>query len=420
MAKKVEVPDMEKFFNRKLTGYSCGYGLIDRVSGVPGILFPNGVAVELYGQKSSGKTTLVLETIAYNQIINPDFRVLYMDYEKMLRQEIPYLNSLGIQATADKINIQEPETAEDGMNYMINALRNDDYDMMVVDTVAAMCPRAELENKMGDSKQMGLRAKLMNEFLRKFFAVCGPDGPALIFLNQQYKDMNSMSYVQTYHTPSSDGLGYYAGIKIQVKEKSKLKRDIVDPYTFEKIPQPYGSVIEIKTDKNKVGRPFISTKYFISYGKGIDIIPSLVNAAIAKKVIRYKGNSKAVHLFEDADGNEKQVNGYAKVLDYFAENLDDLVHVGSQINELWAADMVHLKERLSAKHPLQDSMFEDMYSDNDVDLDLQSGIQDGLKSIMADSGDRELPETVASVSFDGDSDLLDPAGGSDGDGLKLL
>ena len=67
---KAELPDMDKLFGKQLTGYSCGYGLIDRVSGVPGVLFPNAVAVELYGQKSSGKTTLVLETIAYNQIIN--------------------------------------------------------------------------------------------------------------------------------------------------------------------------------------------------------------------------------------------------------------------------------------------------------------------------------------------------------------
>ena len=380
MARKAnDLPDMAKFFERKLTGYSCGYGLIDRVSGVPGVLFPNAVAVELYGQKSSGKTTLVLETIAYNQLINPKFKVLYMDYEKMLRTEVPYLNSLGITVNDDKFIIKDDMlTAEEGMDYMLSVIQNDKIDMIIVDTVAAMVPKAELENKMGESKQMGLRAKLMNEFLRKFFSICPPDGPSLIFLNQQYKDMNSMSYVQTYHTPSSDGLSYYAGIKIQVKEKQKLKRDIVDPYTFEKIPQPYGSIIEIKTEKNKVGRPFISSKYFITYGSGIDIIPSLVNAAVAAKVI--KASTGGVHKFDDANGTEVTIRGYANVLDYFAAHLDDLVHVGKQINPLWAKDMDHLKERIEAKHPLQDSLFENMYAtdegDDSVSVDM-SEILDG-------------------------------------------
>ena len=362
--KKEDLQDMSKFFNTAIKGYSCGYGLIDRVSGVPGVLFPNAVAVELYGLKSSGKTTLVLETIAYNQLINPNFKVLYMDYEKMLRSEIPYLNSLGITVSDDKFVIKDDmTTAEEGMDYMLVALQEDHFDMIIIDTIAAMCPRAEVENKVGDSKQMGLRAKLMNEFLRRFFAVCPPDGPALICLNQQYRDMNSMSYIQTYHTPSSDGLAYYAGMRILVKEKAKLKRNMTDPYTMEKIQQPYGSKIEIKTEKNKVGRPYIATNYYISYGRGINIVPSIVDAAVATKIISKSG---AYYAFTTSDGQEKKLQGDAKLYDYLEENLDDLVHIGKQINPLWARDMEHLKERLEAKHPLQDSMFEDMYEVSDT------------------------------------------------------
>ena len=403
--------DMSKFFNRKLTGYSCGYGLIDRVSGVPGVLFPNAVAVELYGQKWAGKTTLVLETIAYNQLINKKFKVLYMDYEKMLRTEVPYLNSLGITVDDDHFIIKDDMmTAEEGMDFMLNCIQNDKFDMIVVDTVAAMVPKAELENKMGESKQMGLRAKLMNEFLRKFFSLCPPDGPALIFLNQQYKDMNSMTYVQTYHTPSSDGLAYYAGIKICVKEKSKLKRDIVDPYTFEKIAQPYGSVIEIKTEKNKVGRPFVSSKYFITYGAGIDIIPSLVNAAVAAKVI--KASTGGVHKFNDVNSQEVTVRGYANVLDYFAEHLDDLVNIGKQINPLWAKDMEHLKERIQAKHPLQDSMFENMYAVSDMD-------DSEMHADMSDILDDVTPSGATVDLNSSDPDEADEVNLSD-ESLKIL
>ena len=405
---EADLPEMGKFFNKKLTGYSCGYGLIDRVSGVPGILFPNAVAVELYGQKSSGKTTLVLETIAYNQLINPKFKVLYMDYEKMLRAEIPYLNSLGITVDDEKFIIKDDmTTAEEGMDFMIDAIKNDNFDMIIVDTVAAMVPKAEQESKIGDSKQMGLRAKLMNEFLRKFFSLCPPDGPSLIFLNQQYKDMNSISYVQTYHTPSSDGLAYYAGIKILVKEKQKLKRDIMDPYTLEKIAQPYGSVIEIKTEKNKVGRPFVSSKYFITYGSGIDIIPSLVNAAVASKVI--KASTGGVHKFNNVNGEEVTVRGYANVLDYFAEHLDDLVNIGKQINPLWAKDMAHLKERLEAKHPLQDSMFEDMYSIDDSDGAVQADMSEILAPVDEEGKSKEGSVTLESL----DGEITS-------DGLKIL
>ena len=394
---KADMPDMDKLFGKQLTGYSCGYGLIDRVSGVPGVLFPNAVAVELYGQKSSGKTTLVLETIAYNQIINKKFKVLYMDYEKMLRAEIPYLNSLGIKVDDDHFIIKDDMvTAEEGMDYMLDVLQNERVDMIIVDTVAAMVPKAELENKMGESKQMGLRAKLMNEFLRKFFSLCPPDGPALIFLNQQYKDMNSISYVQTYHTPSSDGLAYYAGIRILVKEKTKIVKEIVDPYTLEKVKQPYGSLIEIKTEKNKVGRPFISSKYFLTYGTGINIIPSVVNAAIAAKVI--SKNTTGTYVFENAQGEETKIRGEAKIYDYLAGNLDDLVCIGKKINPLWARDMEHLKERIEAKHPLQDSMFESMYdSETDGNLEMVAPSVEGATG----EGTVSLDSVDGNVSSDG-------------------
>ena len=359
MAKKSTIQGTT--FASEIDGFSSGYGLIDMISGVSNskgtMLFPRATIVELYGLKSASKTTLLLSVIAYNQMINPDFKVLYADFEKMIRNQIPYLNSLGVQITEDKFKIIEPDTQEEGCAMMLDAVRNDDYDMIIVDTIAAMRPKVELEKGFAENKQMGVRAKNMSEFLRNLMADLPADGPAVIFINQEYKDIHSSSFVQTYTTPSSDALAFYAGIRIEVKELQKLKDKKINPYTLEEAEIPYGSIIRIKTLKNKVGTPFLESKYVITYGEGIDIVPSVINAAINAKVIRNKGASKSSFIFE-VDGEEKSVVGMSKMIRYFKENPKALVSVGSAINELWAADLSHYEEMLSRKGTSNSSKFE--------------------------------------------------------------
>ena len=132
--KRVAAPTGSKLSDN-MQGFSSGYGLIDMISGVPGILFPRATIVELFGLKSASKTTLLLETIAYNQMIMPTFKVFYADFEKMIRNQVPYLNSLGVETSEDKFVIAEPDTQEEGCKQILDAVRSEEYDMIIVDII---------------------------------------------------------------------------------------------------------------------------------------------------------------------------------------------------------------------------------------------------------------------------------------------
>lgn len=388
----------------EVAGFSCGYGLIDFISGVPGMLFPKATIIELYGNKSSSKTTLVLETIAFNQLINKNFRVLYADFEKMIRNQGKYLVQLGVDISdPSKFAIIQPETMEDGVKSIEDAVRNDHFDMIVVDTVAAMRPKVELEKGFAENKQMGVRAKLMSEFLRNLMADMPEDGPAVVFINQQYKDINNSSFIQTYETPSSDALKFYAGIRIEVRESTKLKDKHINPYTLEETEIPYGSIIVAKTSKNKVGRPYLDTKYVITYGEGINIIPSLVNAAIKAGHIWNKGNSKSSFVFLNAKEQETSVVGMSRLISHFSSNIDDAVAVGGRINDLWAKDLKFLKDRLARKKA-PDS-FDDMYEvseDSEEEgegLSLEDSTEDKISLNSDEVASEEAPQMDLKAAF---------------------
>lgn len=384
-------------FGSEVDGFSSGYGVIDVVSGVPGVLFPRATLVEVFGLKSSSKTTLILETIAYNQMKNPNFRVLYADFEKMLRKQAPYLKQLGVELNDNFVCIT-PDTMEDGCAEILKYVREDNFDMVVVDTVAAMRPRVEIEKGFGENKQMGVRGKIMSEFLRNLMADLPEDGPAIVFINQMYKDIQNSSFVQQYVTPSSDSLAFYAGIRIEVRESTKLKKKIVNPYTLEEEELPIGSIISIATKKNKVGKPFLKSKYVVTYGFGIDIIPSMVTAAQKTGAIQTKGNSKSSFLVP-LNGEEKSVVGMNRLLEFFEKNPQSVVEVGSKINPLWAKDLSDYVERISRKTRQEDGYFSDIhYESSEEDgesLDLGEGPSTGEGGVSFSSSDFDGDEATS-------------------------
>lgn len=344
-------------FKDVVDGFSSGYGVIDYVSGVPGVLFPRATIVEVYGQKSASKTTLILETIAFNQLINPGFRVLYADFEKMLRNQLKYIQSLGVNTDASVFVQLTPNTMEEGCKDIQERIKTERFDMVIVDTIAAMRPAAEIEKGLFESKQIGIKGKLMSEFLRNLMADLPEDGPSIVFINQMYKDLQNSSFVQQYNTPSSDALKFYAGIRIEVRETAKLKDKVVNPYTLEQEEIPFGSIIQISTSKNKMGRPFLKSKYTLTYGKGIDIIPTIAAAALKAGIITTKGNSKSSFVLQTSQG-EKSVVGMSRLLKFFYENPEEAARIGSQINELWEHDMQYLVARLARKKSMDVEMYE--------------------------------------------------------------
>lgn len=341
-----------------MDGFSSGYGMIDYISGVPGILFPRGTIVELFGLKSSSKTTIILETIAWNQLINPDFKVLYLDFERMLRKEFSYLNKLGIDTSPERFSCETPVTMEEGINSVLEKVRENSFDFIVIDTVAAMRPKVELEKGFANNKQMGVKGKLMAEFMRNLMADLSSDGPAVVFINQLYKDVNNSSFIQMYESPSSDSLKFFAGIRIEVRQSEKIKAKIENPYTFEIDERPVGNIISIKTEKNKVGMPYLKTKYMITYGYGIDIVPSFIAAAIRKGAIKTKGNSKSAFVL-DVNGEEKSITGVARLTKFLRENVDLMEKIATDLSPLWEQDIKNFKRRMEIKSAEGDIEFSD-------------------------------------------------------------
>lgn len=399
--KSSEVTGIE--LGHEVEGLSCGYGVIDMVSGVPHVLFPRATIVELFGLKSSSKTTLILATIAFNQMINPNFKVYYADFEKMLRKQSDYIQSLGVDIESENFTVGDFSTMEEGCDAILDIIRNDNYDLIVVDTVAAMRPAAELEKGFAQSKQIGLKGKLMSEFLRNIMADIPEDGPAVVFINQMYKDIQNSSFVQLYNTPSSAALAFYAGIRIEVRESTKLKDKRINPYTFEEVDVPVGSTINIRTLKNKVGTPYLSSNYVITFGRGIDISYSIIAAAIKSGIITNKGNSKSSFLYPKSDGTEGSANGMSKLNEKLISNLDDLVHIASSINDLWKYDAQFIKQIEERKTCMAQTPF-DYYETGDGE------------SLSLD-GSGEMPEEPEDVE---DSSESEEEESSDGVGEKTL
>lgn len=319
---------------------SSGYGLIDYVADSTG-LFPRGAIVELAGLKSTSKTSLVLDTIAYNMHINPNFRVLYADFESMIYNQADYLRKLGVDIHSPNFVLISPSTMEEGCNAIRKELKLSQYDMIVVDTVAAMRPAAEAENKTGETKQIGLRGKLMSEFLRNLNADMAATDykPAVVLINQLYQQLD-ITFGKAYDSPASAALSFYAAIRYQLKERKKIKDKIKNPYTFEEEEVPIGMIVEISTVKNKLGRPNLKTMYFYTYNFGIDMIPRFTDAAYNSGVITNKGASKSSFLLPSPTG-EKTVIGMSKLWRTLGSDLYLSKHIAKLIDEKVAEDLGH-------------------------------------------------------------------------------
>lgn len=370
----------------KVRGLSTGMTFIDMVSGIDdySCMFPYGSIVELMGPKSSSKSTLIFETIAYNQKINPNFKVLYIDFEHALNKQRSYLTKLGVNIDSDNFRLEEPPTSDEGFAFVLDYLKKNKVDLLVMDSLAAARPAVESEKGFGGNKMLGTRAKQVSEFLRNYTADSTPDYPAFVIINQLYQDIGATSFVTTYDSPSSEALKYYANIRIEIKELQKIKEKQINPVTLEEFEIPVSSVILVKTIKNKVGQPYLSSKYNLTYGMGIDPIASMVATAQRAGVIRNKGASKSSFLYTVND-NEVSCVGMSKLIKQLRENPSHLRAIGSQISPIWAEEAE--KYILCNKAARYDESLstEDIIEDND---EVGTSLQDILTSQK-----KEAPQT---------------------------
>jgi recombination protein RecA len=252
-----------------LEAISTGSISVDHAIGIGG--FPRGRVVEVYGPESSGKTTLALSVIAQAQ--KKGGIAAFIDAEHALDAE--YARKLGVDI--DNILVSQPDNGEQALEIAEMLVRSNAVDVVVVDSVAALVPKAELEGEMGDS-HVGLQARLMSQALRKLTAIVAKSKTCLIFINQIREKIGVM-FGNPETTTGGRALKFYASVRIDIRRIAAIKEG----------EEVTGSRAKVKVVKNKVAAPFRQAEFDIDYGEGISKNGELVDLGVEHKLVVKSG-----------------------------------------------------------------------------------------------------------------------------------
>ena len=245
--------------------------LLDEALGVGG--YPRGRIVEIYGPESSGKTTLALHVIAEAQRLGGI--AAFIDAEHAL--DPIYARNLGVNI--DELWVSQPDNGEQALEIAESLVRSGAVDVIVVDSVAALTPQAEIEGDMGDA-HVGLQARLMSQALRKLTATIGKSRTILVFINQIRMKIGVM-FGNPETTTGGNALKFYASVRLEVR-----KIETIDKGADE---DAVGNKVRVKVVKNKVAPPFRKVELEIMFGKGVSRLGSLIDAAVKYNVVDKKG-----------------------------------------------------------------------------------------------------------------------------------
>lgn len=272
---------------------STGSISLDLALGIGGV--PKGRIVEIYGPESSGKTTLTLHIIANAQ--KAGGVAAFVDAEHAMDPE--YAKKIGVNV--DELLISQPDSGEQALDIVETLVRSNAVDVIVIDSVAALVPRAEIEGEMGDH-HVGRQARLMSQALRKLTAIIAKSNVVVIFINQIRMKIGVM-FGNPETTTGGNALKFYSSVRIEIRRAAQIKKN----------EEVVGNRINVKVVKNKVAPPFRNTEFDIMYNQGISFEGDLIDTGIKFEVLKKSGNS--IHY-----GDMKLGAGRESAKDFLREN----------------------------------------------------------------------------------------------------
>lgn len=279
---------------------------LDIALGIGGV--PRGRIIEIYGPESSGKTTLAQHIVAECQ--KKGGIAAFIDAEHALDPE--YAKNLGVNV--DELLISQPDTGEQALEITEELVRSAAVDIIVVDSVAALVPKEEIEGAMED-KQMGLQARLMSKALRKLTSIVSKTNTTVIFINQLRQKIGIM-YGSPETTTGGTALKYYSSVRLDIRRIETLKQD----------SKEYGNRVKVKVVKNKVAPPFRIAEFDIVFGKGISKLGCILDMAVEFSIVKKAG---AWFSYND----EKLGQGREKAMDYLEANPEILAEIDTKVRE---------------------------------------------------------------------------------------
>jgi RecA protein len=284
---------------------------LDYALGIGG--YPRGRIIEIYGQEASGKTTLALMAMAETQKLGGS--VLFIDAEHAF--DPTFAKIIGVDIEDKKLLISQPEYGEQALSIMEDAVRGGAIDLIVVDSVAALVTKAELEGEMED-QGIGGQARLMSKALRKLTGVISKTGTVAIFINQVREKISQNAYQGPPETtPGGRALKFFSSIRLEVRKGETIKGPNAEII---------GHIIKVKVVKNKLAPPYKTAQFELIYGKGINRIGEIFDLAVELGIIKRAGSWYSYN-------NEQLAQGKEKSLDYLKENPELLSKIEAEVRE---------------------------------------------------------------------------------------
>ena len=306
-----------------IASFSSGSLLLDEALGIGG--YPKGRIIEIYGPESSGKTTLALHAVAEAQ--KKGGIAAFVDAEHAL--DPSYASALGV-----KINdlwISQPDNGEQALEICEKLVRSGAVDVVVVDSVAALTPQAEIDGDMGDS-HMGLQARLMSQALRKLTGILSKSNTTIIFINQIRMKIGVM-FGNPETTTGGNALKFYSSVRLEVRKIETLSKGA---------DNVYGNRIRVKIVKNKVAPPFKKVELDLMFGKGLSYVGSVLDAAIKYDLIEKSGSW---YSYKD----EKIGQGKDNAMSFLDDNPDIVETLDAQLRKLMFPNLIKEDKEVSTK-----------------------------------------------------------------------